>query len=65
MPCDTLYHLRMMSENLPHLLFLHLELFLVRNGEPPTTSINLKFVRELGFEGGFFDHTEELCLETI
>jgi len=65
MPCDTLYHLGMMGENLPHLLLLHLELFLMRNREPSTTSIDLKFVRKLSFKWRFLHDAEELCLETI
>lgn len=65
MPCYPLNHLWMVCENFSHLLFFYLKLFFVWYWEPSTPSIDLKFVRELGFEWGFFYHAKELSLETI
>lgn len=65
MPSSTLHHLRMVHENLSHLLFLHLELFLVGNREPSAASVDLENFWKSGFERRFLHYSEELSLETI
>ena len=54
-----------MDENFSDLLFLRLQLLLVRNREPSTAAIHLEIVRQFDFERRFFDDSDELRFYTI